>query len=135
MDKRAIARVKTVLQENYEKYAAYAENNKSNKDTAQVYRDMSILYQNLCRDLDTSYPSDKSAAKLLPDGWYWEDYDDGSGYLCDPRGRKHFVYDVWAGEYYSDEDMAWVCWNEDTAPMQLDEFKLFAEQKILKNLE
>lgn len=37
--------------------------------------------------------------KLLPDGWYWEKYDDGSGCLKAPDGGEYMLYDLNTNEY------------------------------------
>lgn len=41
----------------------------------------------------------KEKAKLLPDGWIWEKYNDGSGCLKAPDGKEYMLYDLNTKEY------------------------------------
>lgn len=33
-------------------------------------------------------------AKILPDGWLWKIYNNGTGHLVDPDGDKHYIYGI-----------------------------------------
>ena len=75
-------------------------------------------------------------ALRLPEGWYWEDFADGSGGLNSPDGTGYFTYDRATGEYdiYGNRD--WRFWG---GSMPLSEFKEYAENYIsshvLKNTD
>lgn len=35
----------------------------------------------------------------LPEGWYWKQYNDGSGSMYSPSGKNYFEYDLFTNEY------------------------------------
>ena len=41
-------------------------------------------------------------AKYLPDGWGWQEWDDGSGSLVSPEGQRLVGYDITTNEYQMD---------------------------------
>lgn len=38
-------------------------------------------------------------AQVLPDGWKWRDFEDGSGSLRSPNGKRYVQYDLSTKEY------------------------------------
>lgn len=69
-------------------------------------------------------------AGLLPEGWNWVDYGDGSGHLEEPDGKKWFLYDLHHDAYVEfrrDEDCTWRSY-----PGRFDDFKYKAEMTILE---
>lgn len=40
-----------------------------------------------------------SQAQGLPDGWTWREWDDGSGSLRSPNGKKYMEYDAQTKEF------------------------------------
>lgn len=74
-------------------------------------------------------------AEGLPEGWIWRDWNDGSGSLNAPDGTRYFVYDLMTGEYDKYANRDWRFWIDyPEFPMNLHEFKNFAENQILKIL-
>ncbi len=49
----------------------------------------------------------REKAKLLPDGWYWEKYADGSGCLNAPDGKEYMLYDLNTNEYRVTRDKSY----------------------------
>ena len=43
-------------------------------------------------------------AKKLGEGWYWHKYDDGSGHLESPDGKRYMSYDLDTNEYMETEN-------------------------------
>lgn len=69
----------------------------------------------------------------LPDGWKWNDYEDGSGSLRAPDGTSYFSYDraPYANcggiEYKREKGVAWdVYWGA------MSDFKSYAEEFVNK---
>lgn len=70
-----------------------------------------ILVDNIIKNIDTvnknKYPEPEFnefgikeiQAENLPEGWVWQQYDDGSGHLKSPDGTDYFCYDWTTGEY------------------------------------
>lgn len=84
-------------------------------------------------DEDDFTPTITPAASL-PDGWFWRDFNDGSGGLQSPDRKTHFDYDLhtcygYIGgiEYKDRQDGEW-----DVFFGCLSEFKEFAEEQIAK---
>ena len=71
----------------------------------------------------------KVPAELLPEGWMWEQYIDGSGHLVSPEGACYFGYDMLTKEYV---DPLKEKWDDFPDYVSLDEFMKFAEKKILE---
>ena len=71
----------------------------------------------------------KVPAELLPEGWMWEQYIDGSGHLASPEGACYFGYDMLTKEYV---DPLKEKWDDFPDYVSLDEFMIFAEKKILE---
>lgn len=75
----------------------------------------------------------------LPDGWSWNDYDDGSGSLKSPNGRSYYHYDLQTQEYRLPcGNNEWTAMKDlSENPKSLNEFKIFAEndlkEKVLLN--
>lgn len=72
-------------------------------------------------------------ANLLPDGWEWHSFDDGSGGLYSPEGNSYCDYDYATREIKYDKmkDNSW-----DTLPnsMSLKELRLVGEMYVLDNV-
>lgn len=72
-------------------------------------------------------------ATLLPAGWYWQQFDDGSGSLQSPKGESYFAYDVCTVpggiEYKETSKSKWDAWYCGFA-----EFKLRAETIVENQL-
>lgn len=98
--------------------------------TAEIYKvsdelikEYDLLYKTRCREYNPLYNAKygpiseaaswisevkgndnsfiKTAAKdNLPKGWYWEDFNDGSGGLRMPNGKTFVGYDLQTGEYW-----------------------------------
>jgi hypothetical protein len=70
-------------------------------------------------------------ASLLPEGWHWIMFEDGSGSLVSPKGVSYYSYDIasyWAEkwmEYKKDSNSSW-----DIFYGELNEFKKYAERCI-----
>lgn len=72
-----------------------------------------------------------SPAESLPSGWEWKEWDDGSGHLNSPVGKRYFSYDrapyANAGgiEYKETSDVPWaVFWGS------ISDFKDYAESVV-----
>ena len=75
-----------------------------------------------------------TAASMLPQGWEWHDWDDGSGALYDPQGQSVFGYDSTSYpaegcvEYYRERAgllQSWQIFYDS-----LSRFKAWAEQSV-----
>lgn len=76
-----------------------------------------------------------TSAKTLPTGWYWKDWDDGSGSLIAPDSTRHYSYDLLS--YYAQSGIEYQETNDLFCPWNvfwgtLDEFKQYAENSIRK---
>lgn len=81
---------------------------------------------------DEGFKEDLIPASNLPDGWTWNDYDDGSGSLKSPSGHSYYSYDLLTQEYTLP-----YCRREWTgmrdfydAPKSLNEFKSYVENDL-----
>lgn len=68
-------------------------------------------------------------ARLLPEGWKWVMYNDGSGYLESSDGKEYFSYDRLTQEY-REMGKRWRFMENYPAPTPFHEFKEFAERTI-----
>ncbi len=73
----------------------------------------------------------------LPQGWTWNDYDDGSGSLKSPGGYSYYSYDLQTQEYrlpYGKNEWTGM---KDLSENQksLNEFKIFAENDLKENAD
>lgn len=83
----------------------------------------------------------ETQAENLPEGWVWQQYDDGSGHLKSPDGTDYFSYDWTTGEYKTTrEDKHYDFFLDEnylTGGYSIGsfiEFKKFAEKWIDKNI-
>ena len=74
-------------------------------------------------------------AELLPEGWKWVMYDDGSGSIHSPDNKHYFGYDLgpysnvgWI-EYQKEYDSRWDIFQDD-----FKKFQEYAEKYILENV-
>ena len=96
--------------------------NMSSEDDYDVYKTGPVVLlhidsgRNIYGYEDNPVPIDKRSVEnplQLPKGWYWKDYDDGSGSLYAPDGTWYFGYDLspysnCAGiEYQKEKDASW----------------------------
>lgn len=78
--------------------------------------------------------------KLLPEGWYWKNWSDGSGSVKSPNENIYFSYDWTTGEYKIDDNSNWDFYlNENYSTggysvPSLSDFKRFAEKWINENI-
>lgn len=73
------------------------------------------------------------SAKMLPAGWFWVHFSDGSGHLESPNGEKMFHYDLLRSdvvEWKKDKNSSW-----DIFYGAFDEFKTYAEKFISKRIK
>ena len=76
----------------------------------------------------------KIKASILPDGWYWKCFNDGSGSLIDPQGHSIGSYDLVPyhtqnGIEYVDFKGKWdIFWGS------FDQYRLFIEKNISTKL-
>jgi hypothetical protein len=72
------------------------------------------------------------SASDLPEGWMWNDYDDGSGSLRSPDGHSYYSYDLQTQEYRSPYgNNEWISMKDFyDVPKSLDEFKSDAEKDL-----
>ena len=75
-----------------------------------------------------------SDSNILPAGWKWRHYCDGSGSLCTQDGNTYLSYDLETREYMF-ANMAWEFFPDYPEHMSRDEFVEFAEKLIKKKLE
>lgn len=69
---------------------------------------------------------------LLPHGWAWEHFDDGSGCLYSPEGERFFEYDLYTREFQISMDKKEMSYHEE---LGLREFVRYAEESVLERLE
>lgn len=79
-------------------------------------------------------PTPPPETKTLPEGWEWKDFEDGSGCLKSPDGKRQFSYDMMpyaaeGGIEYQNNVGTW-----GTFYGSLNEFKAFAEENIAAQL-
>lgn len=76
-------------------------------------------------------------ASDLPEGWSWNDYDDGSGSLKSPNGRSYYSYDLQTQEYklpYGKNE--WTDMKDRSENLKsLNEFKSFAENDLREKVQ
>ena len=69
-------------------------------------------------------------SSLLPEGWNWVQWNDGSGYLCNPNEEIYFEYDLCTipggVEYKESSEYQWNSFDGD-----FNEYKKFAETIVL----
>ena len=53
---------------------------------------------------EENYEPEYIPAKLLPEGWIWKKYDDGSGCLLSPEKEVFMDYDLISNEYWFSKD-------------------------------
>lgn len=73
-------------------------------------------------------------SELLPKGWIWKIYVDGSGYLVDPEGHHFFNFDCATQEYKNPDSKKWQFMENYPEHTPFKEFQKFAEQWILQNI-
>ncbi|KQK26043.1 hypothetical protein AR438_10710 [Chryseobacterium aquaticum] len=61
--------------------------------------EMTYLEENADFFSDEGFEENLTPASDLPDGWTWNDYDDGSGSLKSPSGHRYYSYDLQTQEY------------------------------------
>lgn len=94
--------------------------------------DMTDLEENADFFLDEVFEENLTPASDLPDGWAWNDYDDGSGSLKSPSGHRYYSYDMQTQEYtlpYVRREWTGMRDFYD-APKSLYEFKSYVENDI-----
>lgn len=73
----------------------------------------------------------KGRRSMLPEGWKWEHYEDGSGSLQSPDGKTYFQYDLYTKEFKTSmEKPEWVYMDDFT----LRQFVRYAEDTVLEKL-
>ena len=81
---------------------------------------------------DEGFEENLIPASSLPDGWTWNDYDDGSGSLKSPSGHRYYSYDLQMQEYtlpYGRREWTGMRDFYD-APKSLNEFKSYVESDL-----
>lgn len=73
----------------------------------------------------------RERTSLLPDGWKWEHFTDGSGCLHSPEGKRFFEYDLQTREFQISMDKTELSYHET---LGLREFVRYAEEKVLDEL-
>lgn len=73
-------------------------------------------------------------ADMLPAGWEWHCFNDGSGSLHGPAGEDYFSYDLQTREYVEPVSEEWKFWKDYPDPMLFHEFKQFAEEYMLQHI-
>jgi len=111
---------------NYEVEAAKL----SSEEGPQI--EMTDLEENVDFFLDEGFEENLIPASDLPDGWTWNDYDDGSGSLKSPSGHRYYSYDMQNQEYtlpYGRRE--WTVMRDFyDAPKSLNEFKSYVENDL-----
>jgi hypothetical protein len=71
------------------------------KTKDQIESTLSFDLEENSHDLfsDEDFEENLTPASNLPDGWTWNDYDDGSGSLKSPSGHRYYSYDLQTQEY------------------------------------
>ena len=94
--------------------------------------EMTDLEENADFFSDEGFEENLIPASSLPDGWIWNDYDDGSGSLKSPSGHRYYSYDLQTQEYslpYSRREWTGMRDFYD-APISLNEFKSYVENDL-----
>ncbi|WP_028123325.1 hypothetical protein [Epilithonimonas tenax] len=81
---------------------------------------------------DEGFEENLIPASSLPNGWTWNDYDDGSGSLRSPSGHRYYSYDLQNQEYtlpYGRREWTGMRDFYD-APKSLNEFKSYVENDL-----
>lgn len=111
--------------------AAISEREKRAEEELETYQD-ELYKKNLDNMLKENNMKPKAEpAKLLPNGWKWIQYDDGSGSLTN-GSNSYFSYDLSTMEYWDLNNK--VQFFKDypyRTPDSFDKFKEFAEKQIL----
>lgn len=76
-----------------------------------------------------------TAAKRLPAGWYWVEYDDGSGSLRHVTGWRFYQYDLDSRQFMNSKVGHWDTWCGPSTTMDLEVYKELAENSILDLLK
>ncbi|WP_312901657.1 hypothetical protein [Chryseobacterium taichungense] len=94
--------------------------------------EMTDLEENADFFSDEGFEENLIPASSLPDGWTWNDYDDGSGSLKSPSGHRYYSYDLQTQEYtlpYGRREWTGMRDFYD-APKSLNEFKSYVENDL-----
>ncbi|AZB08295.1 hypothetical protein EG344_05190 [Chryseobacterium sp. G0162] len=94
--------------------------------------EMTDLEENADFFSDEGFEENLTPASDLPDGWTWNDYDDGSGSLKSPSGHRYYSYDLQNQEYtlpYGRREWTGMRDFYD-APKSLNEFKSYVESDL-----
>lgn len=94
--------------------------------------EMTDLEENADFFSDEGFEENLTPASDLPDGWTWNDYDDGSGSLKSPSGHRYYSYDLQTQEYtlpYGRREWTGMRDFYD-APKSLNEFKSYVENDL-----
>lgn len=73
-------------------------------------------------------------ASMLPPGWNWRMYDDGSGSLRNPDGKSYFSYDISTQEYKVEYGRQWDFMPNYPSKTPFSEFQKFAEKYIITDV-
>lgn len=86
----------------------------------------------VARPYETNWDENMISASDLPEGWMWNDYDDGSGSLRSPDGHSYYSYDLQTQECRSPYgNNEWISMKDFyDVPKSLDEFKRDAEKDL-----
>jgi len=77
----------------------------------------------------------RSPAKLLPDGWHWRRWDDGSGGLYSPDGEWYAEYDMATFEYrYKGAEWSFLDSNPHSAGINVSNYIDYIESYVLSIL-
>lgn len=94
--------------------------------------EMTDLEENADFFSDEGFEENLTPASDLPDGWTWNDYEDGSGSLKSPSGHRYYSYDMQTQEYtlpYGRREWTGMRDFYD-APKSLNEFKSYVESDL-----
>lgn len=94
--------------------------------------EMTDLEENADFFSDEGFKENLIPASDLPDGWTWNEYDDGSGSLKSPSGHRYYSYNMQTQEYtlpYGRREWTGMRDFYD-APKSLNEFKSYVENDL-----